>query len=473
MSVTLEIAGVDKTSLLRINTINKQDVLNQRTTCSFRLVDTTASYRPQIGQSAVLKLNGTKIFGGIISNLNEASLHRSILWLAYDVVCVAYDQLFDRRRVAEIYENETVENVIFDIVDNFVTGESITTASVNASVSITKAIFNYRKASDCLDELAELIGYSWYVDFDKDLNFFERSANTAPFALTDTSGNYRNIQVIKNIDDYRNTQYVRAGQDITDPRTENFVGDDARRSWTLKYPVAKVPSAITVGTSSQTVGIFGVETGKDFYWNKGEKQIVQDDSGTTLSSTDNLDITYQGLFPIIVQAIKDTEISDRATIEGGSGIYEDVQDELNIDVDDYAEERAVSLLRKYGEIQTRVEFETDTYGLKAGQLISITNTIHNLNETFLISNVYMSDLTQEIMRYQVTALSGEKIGGWVDFFKKMTQQQQQFVIRENEVLLRLRQFKDNLKSVETFSASSAAPLTRVGTAIVGFSEVGA
>ena len=66
-----------------------------------------------------------------------------------------------------------------------------------------------------MNYLAEVIGYSWYIDNLKQLNFFDRKTYNAPFELTDTSHNYKGLTVKKTRSQYRNRQYIRAGTDIT------------------------------------------------------------------------------------------------------------------------------------------------------------------------------------------------------------------------------------------------------------------
>ena len=91
----------------------------------------------------------------------------------------------------------------------------------------------------------------------------------------------------------------------------------------------------------------------------------------------------------------------------------------------------------------------------------------------MITNVTYTDFFSDTLRYNVTCVSGEYKGGWIEYFKDIIKKGQKFVIRENEVLNRLRQFNEDLSINETFSASADAVESRVGFALVGFSEVGA
>ncbi|MDA8212155.1 MAG: hypothetical protein M0021_09800 [Clostridia bacterium] len=470
MAIVLTIGGVDKTSLLRVDSLQLTDTLNSRDTCSFILLDKAGTYRPEVGQEVIITDGGTRRFAGTIDEPDEEAIPGNNA-LRFDCSCVDYNQIPDRHLVARVYENQTLGNIVRDIVTQDLAGEGITTTKVQDGPTITKAVFNYRTATEAFNDLAELTGYAWNIDYSKDLAFFTRETNLAPFSLTDTSKNFRNMSVKTTRGQYRNKQYIRAGQDITDPRTDSFKGNDKDKAFVLNFEVAKVPT-VKVNAVTKTVGIRGLETGKDFYWSKGEKEITQDDAATPLASTDILDVTYQGLFPIILVSQSDSEISSRQAVEGGTGVYESIEDDQSIDSENLATQKADGLLRRFGRIPRIVEFETDTAGLAAGQLITINVTKHNLNAQFLIDSVTAWDVEGKFLRYRVRALDGESLGSWVDFFKKLAEAGRKFVIRENEVLILLRRSTDTIVVSDTLTVTTSAyAAAEVGTAIVGFSEV--
>lgn len=474
MALTFTIAGIDKTSLVQVDSLSITDELNSRNTCTFSLLDTIGAYRPAIGAAVAIADGATKYFTGTIDRIVELQLMGTST-LAYSVECVDYNQVCDRHLVAAVYENQTLKQIVEDIVTDCLTGESITTTNVETGPTITKAVFNYKYVNEVFNELAELTGYSWYIDYDKDLHFFARETNVAPFSLTDDSRNYRDVQVTKTREQYRNKQYVRAGQDITDQQTAEKPTpkpDGVTKTFVLKYPVAQVPT-VEVNSVAQTVGIRDVDSGKQWYWSKGDNTITQDNSEAVLTDTDVLEVTYYGLFPILIQTQLDQEIATRVTAEGGSGIYEAIDEDGNIDKQDLAIDKAAGLLRKYGSIPQIVEFETDADGLAAGQLLTINITAHNLNGQYLIDSVAAQDKSGIFLRYRVRALSGESLGGWVEFFRKLAAAGKTYVIRENEVLILVRNLTDQVICGDDFTASSATPESRVGYAMVGFSEVGA
>ena len=235
---------------------------------------------------------------------------------------------------------------------------------------------------------------------------------------------------------------------------------------------------MALNTVAKTVGIRGVDTGKDFYWSKFEKEITQDDSGTSLLSTDDLDVTYQGFVPIIVQALNATEISDRLAIEGGTGVYEDIVDDPSIENNELALQKVNGMLRRFGIIPEIVTFETDRAGLRSGQLLTINLPEYGLDDTYLVDNVDISDVDAKILRYRITALSGEHLGGWHEFFRKLADIGREFTINDNELLLLLRQFDELITITDAFNTTDALEDFKddpyscwlVGSAVVGKSR---
>jgi hypothetical protein len=321
-------------------------------------------------------------------------------------------------------------------------GSLAATSLIQDGLLLTKAVFNYRTVAEALNELAELSGYSWVIDYRKVLHFFARETNYAPVAIT--GANARNFSARSTRDQYRNRQYLRAGYALTDSRTESFTGDGTRKVFTLAFPCGKVPSAVEVDAVAKTIGIREVETGKDWYWQKGETTISQDDAAGALASDEILAVTYQGLYPLLVDNRNSPEIAARQAVEGGTGLYEAIQDEPDYDDDSLAIDKTNALLRKYGRIGKTVMFETDVDGFQAGQLVDITLSELGLSGSYLISQVTTRHVAGIEFRYTVTALDGENLGGWVEFFRKLAAAGQKFVIRENEVLMLLRYLSDQV-----------------------------
>jgi hypothetical protein len=241
--------------------------------------------------------------------------------------------------------------------------------------------------------------------------------------------------------EYRNIQFVRAGDSTTAVQVDETPSpkpDGKSKTFTLRFPVATKPiiKINTVAIDPADIGINGLDKNKKWYWQKNSRQVTQDDAETVLPDTSTITVSYQGLKPIIVRAENTTGIDERKLQEGGTGFYENLINEKNIDDKSAAIQFANGYLKKYGDISQKVNIYTSEQR-HAGQLIPIQSTQLDINDYYLITsaNVALDDLGRA--RYTITAASGEDLGGWVEFFRNL-KPSEQLEVRENEILVKVR-----------------------------------
>ena len=456
MSLTLfTMSGVDLQTMVQPMTLHITDELNGRNVLEVKLVDSTGvRHRPLVGEPLLVQWDGLTIFAGTIDDVKEQQVNNlATVW--YDVRGVDWNQRADMNLVAAEYINMTQRAIIEDIVLNALADDSIVVdAAMETGPIIEHVVFNYRTAAEAFNDLGDLTGFTWNIDYNKILHFFSRTYYLAPFDLT-TDLLYRSLTSQQTREQYRNTQWIRAGKDISSILTESFHGDAKQTTFNVALPIALAPT-ITLNAAAQTVGIRNVDTsGFQWYWNADDTGVSQDSTGTPISSTDTLTVIYQGFFPILVQSYTQSAIDERASVEGGSGVYESIDDHEEINRSVLAMDYAIGLLRKFGHIPRQLDIETDEIGLKAGQLIQITLPRFNLNGQYLLQRVEITDLTGSKLRYQLTALDGEPFGTWQEFFRGLGASKP-FLLRENEVLMLLRTFFETINCAETFAASTTA-----------------
>jgi hypothetical protein len=481
MALTISIAATDRTSIYAAGTLQISEKLDLRTVVTFQLL--TTSVTPAIGEEVIVTDGATTHFLGMIQKIRKRLLTDGAT-LRYWITCGDYSSFFQARTITTSYTAQTLQAIVLDIVSLEFSNEGITTTGVEVGPTLDKVTLNYIYAADAFDQLADLTGYHWYVDTDKDLHFEERISSTATFQQTDASNNFLagSLDETEDRKRYRNKEVVRAGTDLTVSRTETINGNDTR-SYQLIYPAGALPVIridIGAGFVSQTIGIRGEDTGKEWYWQKGDHDITQDDGDTVLSNSggDQIEITYKGQYPLVVQAQDDTEIADRAAVEGGDGIYSHVTSEPDVDTLDGATGIAAGLLRRFGVIPVTVQYETDGAGLRSGQLQTINLTDHGINDTFLIAEVKAKDLgagADGYLRYTISAVAGEYVGGWEKFFQNLIRGGRKIVLRENEVatILRVQSTGNEVELEETvLTALEASVENRAGFALAGYSEVG-
>lgn len=452
MALTLTIAGVDRTALWKAESLSVTSRLGARNRASFALIDVTGVYRPPVGAEVIIADGATRYFAGFVDSFTEElTIEGNQAALSYQVEGVSYDALADRRLVAASYESpsQTLSTLVIDIVTNALAGDGISTTNVDTGPVIDRIKFNYVPASQVFDELASITGFAWWIDENKNLYFKPRTGMAAPFAVDGT--NARRVSITKATELYRNKQLIRAGVDLTAARTENFTGDGTQKAWTLAYPVGAVPTSITVGGVGKTIGIRGVDTGFDFYWNLADPVISQDDGAGAVGAGVAIAITYQGQFPILISAQADGEIATQATTSNASGVYEAIEQRPNIDDDAAAISIAEGLLRRYGKIARRLRFETDTAGLRPGQILTATFGPHAVSGSWLVDQVSARDRFGRELVWTVEALDGESVGGWAQFFEALAGTGRVVEFRENEVIILLR--------IQTEAVSAADVLT--------------
>jgi len=295
-----------------------------------------------------------------------------------------------------------------------------------------------------LDDLANKSnGFIWWIgnnatDGNKQFYFMQRQARPAPFYLfSGVTGNIKSAnhpKVSRPDMLYRNRMVVDGGIDTITITGEQKPGDGFSRSWTLSYPVQSITSIIVSG-NTKTVGIQGVDTGKDFYYTVGSTVISQDASETPFSKTDTIVFNYVGQFQVRVQRdnINGSGIyagtigqTQMAAIDGTSGIIAAYESAPNLNKV-AATQLADSRLIQYGIAGVNaitIEFDTTQFGLQPGMLAGINMPEHGIINTHCLItalNVTTQTLADGTVLYwfKVSATTGPVLGDWSVFFNKM------------------------------------------------------
>lgn len=436
---------------MRLDTIQIDDAIGARTTCSFVVQDLTGIASYVQSQPVEITDGGVTLFAGFIDNAVQKKVSGNVA-IMHTINCKDMHYLADKRIVAKAYANTAAGTIVTALITDYLTAEGITAGTIQAGPILTEAIFNYVSATTALESLAEKAGFIWYIDYDKKLYFMARSTVVAPWAATADDMLDGSVTVSHGNSAYRNTQFVRGGKDITDALTENRIGDGVLTAFTLNFPVALVPT-VTLNAGAQTVGIRGVDTSKNWYWSKGSSIISQDEAGILLDNTDTLTVIYQGEFDVIVKTLNESEIIRLVTAEASSGIVENVSDEQNSTTREAAFEVANAQLEKYSVVGRRLKFATLRSGLFAGQILAVDLSEHNIDTDLLIETVSIST-DQGIPIYDVVASEGPEQQSWTKMFENMATRNYNPTIFENigesEILITLSTF------TKTWLAATAA-----------------
>lgn len=471
MSFTVTINGTDRTSSIQAKSFRKRDVLNQQVdTCQFDIKKYgSLSVTPAVGEEVSVDRDGTTIFGGVITRITESIEASKIL--IYSVECIDYSQYLKRHLVTERYANMTVSAIVADMVTNYTTaGDAITKVNTTSTLVIESISFNRLNVADCLQKLADAINYVWYIDYDKDIHFFAKNTELAPFSLTDTSENYiyNSLEIIDDLTQLKNKVLVQGGETVSaSTRTEEFDGDGTKDVFRLANKFSAKPT-VTVGGVAQTVGTEFLDDDASFdcMWNFNEKYLRFTAGNIPAAGTNNVDVTGNYLYPIVVNVPSPAS----QTVHG---TYEFAITDKSIRSQAEAIERAKAELVSYQNQLYEGQFRTYNDGLRSGQVLSISSTQRGKAIEVLIQSVsaVMRDPLGTTLEYQVSFATMKSIG-IIEYLQNQLRSKE-VIVDDQETILSLTQLTDTMGSSDTIDTPTASTGPYVwGTATWGYSTWG-
>jgi hypothetical protein len=403
--------------------------------------------QPTEGQEVIIEDDDLgRLFAGTIEkvDLDWTSSDKTINVWAVD--CSDYTVMLDRRLVVEIYENYTADDIIKDIITKYCSGFTATNVQSGAPViETTGSDFNYLAPSECFKWLCDYTGWQWYVDYDKDIHFFNPSILTeaAPMSLA-TGGRFRNFTFTIDQKGLRNRVYVRGGTMLSDYQTIEWAADGVARQWTLPWGPHDV--TFEVGGSAVTVGIENIddESSYDFMLNFTEKYIrcavaSTPTVGTTLSLTAKQDID------VITYSENTASQTALAAAQGGDGVYEYSFTDDSLTTLQAAGAAADADLREHADPTVTGSFETEISGWATGQLVPIFLTDRGINNTYVVQKVTITAPTKTIWTFTVEF--GGRLLGVADFLKALVSAQQKKKLGATEIIHKIRIFDEDTVDV--------------------------
>lgn len=432
--LSLTINGVERADYVEFGSLEITNIITRQVDeCTFNILShPNKSYRPIVGEEVIIMDGATKIFAGIIVTMD--TIGNAFPSVVHQVSCVDYTRILDKRLVVETYENMTVDAIIADLkVGYFPSGFTIN--NVNAPVLVESVTFNYKPISKCLEELADLIGYDWYVDYDKDVHMFSKESTTAPFDLEDDTGTFVNDSLVIRRDNtqLRNTIVVRGGEYLGANFTSEIVADGEQNYFPLSYRFREFAATLT-GTPLN-VGIDNIDNPNthDCLYNFQEKILkFRETRKPSVNST----IRVSGLpyLPVIVKYKSQPAIDATISREGGDGVYEYLIIDKSINSKEGARQRARAEIEAYSDSISEGTFITYRGGLIAGQQLRINSVSRGVDEFFVINRVRMRQRTRTDMEYEVSLMTTRTFG-MIDILQKLLlSETKKLVIDPNETI---------------------------------------
>jgi hypothetical protein len=406
MGVVLTINAVDRSSLVRFPSLVVTDRINQEADlCSFTIEEYGAqTFRPAVNQEVIVTVDGTRTFGGVIVEVEQLMEGDKVI--VHNVTCKDWTQHLDRKRVIERYEDTDLQAVVLDLIDRYADDYGFTDTNVGgAEVAIASVSFNELSLSECFNKLAKLTNYYWYVDAFKDVHFFKKNDEDAPFDLDATSGNFiiDSLVIKSDFSQIRNRVKIRGGEARAEERTKLWAGDGETDTFSTDHKFAEIPT-VTVDGSPVTVGVDYLNQDEDFdcMWSFQQKYIrftAGNIPAAPGSGTTNIEITGIPLKPLVVQKQNNPSVNLY-------GVYEFVEYNDSLKTRDEALQFAQAKLELYAAAIRAGSFLTQTAGLRSGQTINITIPSRGIAEDFLIQSVTFNQESKEtyIWRAEIATL---------------------------------------------------------------------
>lgn len=294
--------------------------------------------------------------------------------------------------------------------------EDITLGTIRNGAVVDQASFEWFRIWDQVEALANLSGYIAKVNGAGEVVFVPPGEYTAPFNITaaSTEALFGSVNFRHTREEYANSVYLRINEDAIASTFVTLTGNGSKRKFRT-FTVIKELISVN-GVSGTDLGVWGVDTGKQWYYTPGGYWLIQDSTGTPPASTFQANYRAAGFD---ARHAEDTgEQSTRAGVEAGSsGIYDTVLSDTGISNSDAGDTAAAAALARLKEVPVEMSYRTFTDGLLPGQQQTVNlSSQYGVNDTFLINQVD-ARFQQGVLAYSVQATSTSRLGGYLDVFR--------------------------------------------------------
>lgn len=401
--IIVKINTVDVSSFIVWETLNiTQNLTNLIDVAEF----TTRKYGdktfvPAYNDDIEIYEGANKIFAGKVLNVEESV--EAAKGVVYKAKCTDHRYEFDKLLVGRTYKNETVKDIIDDIVTSFTpAGSGFTTTGVTSTFPIDKIVFNQLKPSECLTRLADILKYDWYISEDKVVNFFSKDINSAPYNLTDTSGNYIYKSLKRNVngDQIANIVKVRGGEYDGELFTDSITvsGNDSK-SFKLPYKMSNL--TLELNSVAQDVGVDFIDdfTSKDVLHNFQDRSFRFENA---LTAGDIIEFSGNPKIRVFAIAQNPDSVMEYGEIEK-------LVRENDISDNTLARQRAQAELLAYAEKLVDAKFTTYDSGLRTGMNIQVQSDERGSDDSLLIKQINFKMIDPENFFYSISCVSTKTV----------------------------------------------------------------
>ena len=433
-SIQIKANGTDVSSSIDYESIQLNLVLTKEVSTfkfSVRAANNiVAKYNPMINDvitfNETMLQNGTlvttAIFGGTITEietLNESAGSGGGILLTDIVTATDWGFTANAKLIVQSFANMDPADIVAALAP---AGFNATTYVQRAGYAITSIKFNYEQFTQCLEALANQIGFQWYIDSSKNIHFFLAENNNAPITIDDTSGGleWNTLDVDINLSNMKNSVFVIGGtyqkNILISAPVDTFLGNGNQNGFGLVYTYIANTIVCLLNGAAQSIGILNQEQFPALF------NVLYDPAGKTITFNttppNGATIVVAGTaeIPIIGHAINGPLVKQY-------GERQDAIFDANILSITEAQQRAQADILQYGSPVYDVKFTTLTPGIRLGQNILLNSALYGVsNYPLVVKNIQGVGRTGFQMEYTVECI-GSDVVTFVDLMKTVLQQQ--------------------------------------------------
>lgn len=195
--------NVESNGLVRADTLSIDDTLGEQASCTLTMINPDTA--PNVGDSIRVTQYSAVLFAGTVDRIKKtADLTFNAIY--YECQCTGWEQILYRYKIRRNFTALPLPNIVASLLQNELAGEGLTLGTVDRGTTIPLVDSKGGSAFDVLRNAAGVTGQTFYVDWDKSLQFRISSNTAAPITLdavledaqlTTDRETYRNVQIVK------------------------------------------------------------------------------------------------------------------------------------------------------------------------------------------------------------------------------------------------------------------------------------
>ncbi len=327
----------------------------------------------------------------------------------YTITCGNGNSILSRRLVNYATQEKTITEIVNYLYENYIAVEGISKGTIS-DIPITLDAYTAQDMNlqKVLNELANYVQGAWRVTNNREFNFIAKEDFT-PYPETIDSNNFlgAEIQVQTKDQDLRTSQIVKGLKITTDTQTEEFTYDGEKNDFEVAFPIVQRPESIikngTIALTDEQIGIKGLDDNDPnviFLFSYNSRVLSYKNNSNWLIANDEIEVKYQGQFPLRVHKYNADKISEISTKTATSGLIDHVHEDNSLTSMDDANRLANTLLELNGEARSEISFWLHSYDVyKNGKTLDSFNIGTKLNfnmpEIGLVGDYVITERTLE------------------------------------------------------------------------------